>query len=68
MLFTLSATVVEVSLIMGPIVLVESAVGGGVVLLAVLSVLVVLSLPVPQAVKTPAIAKMNNLFFIGFVF
>ncbi len=67
-LFKLSATVVEVSLIMSPIVLVESAVGGGVVLLAVLSELVALSLLFPQAVKIPAIAMISNLLFIGLVF
>jgi hypothetical protein len=59
---------VEVSLIIGPIVLVESAVGGGVVLLAVLSEPVALSLLFPQALKIPAIAMSNNLFFIGLVF
>ena len=60
----LSATAVDVSLIIGPISLVESRVGGGVVLLIVLSALVELSLPFPQPAKNPAIATINNFFFI----
>jgi hypothetical protein len=43
---------------------VESAVGGGVMLVAVLSELLELSLLFPQAVKTPAIATVTYNFFI----
>src|SRR5689334_22132782 len=58
------STCLVVSPIIVPIVLVESAVGGGVVLVAVLSVVVAFSLPVPQAVKAPTKVRMYNHFFI----
>jgi len=54
-----------VSPIIVPIVLAESAVGGGVVLIAVLSVFEELSLLPPQAVTILVIAISNKLFFMG---
>jgi len=45
-------------------VLVVSEVGGGVMLLVVVSEPVELSLPLPQDAKVPAIVTINNIFFI----
>ena len=61
--FKLSASVFDVSPIIGAVVLAESDVGGGVMLLVV-SELAELSLPFPQDVKTLAIATINNILFI----
>jgi hypothetical protein len=62
----LSAAVIDVSLIMTPMGFVVSDVGGGVVLvtLVVLSASEELSPPFPQAVKTPAIVRAKNVFFM----
>ena len=66
--FKLSASVLDVSPIIGATVLVVSDVGGGLMLLVVselvLSELMELSLPFPQEVKTAAITMNNNIFFI----
>ena len=67
--FKLSASVFDVSPIIGAIVLEVSDVGGGLMLLVVSELLVLselaeVSLPFPQDMKTQAIAMINNIFFI----
>lgn len=66
----LSAATIEVSPIITPTGLVVSDVAGGVVLLilAVLSEPVKLSLPSPHAEKIPVMARTNNIFFIVYLF
>src|SRR5690606_29418188 len=66
----LSAATIEVSPIITPTGLVVSDVAGGVVLLilAVLSESVELSLPSPHAEKIPEMTRTNNIFFIVYLF
>jgi len=62
--FKLSASVLDVSPIMGATALLLSDVGGGVILSVVLSELVELSLLFPQDVKTHIVAIINTILFI----